>query len=54
MSDPIREDLVAHLREQIERDPLAYANDAKLRAALRSMLDLDDIRAALRSHEEDE
>lgn len=27
--------LIQHLREQIERDPEAYANDAKLRAALR-------------------
>ena len=34
-----RLDLVAHVREQIEADPAGYANDAKLRAALRIWLE---------------
>ena len=35
LSEPkVRWNLVAHLKEQIERDPVAYANDAKIRACL--------------------
>lgn len=52
---PPRLDLIAHLREQIARDPAAYANPGKLAACVGKVLrDVDAARAVAPGQHDDD
>lgn len=51
MTEP-RRDLINHLRDQIQADPEAYANEAKLKAIIKPLA--EDIAAIKSQHEQAE